>query len=112
MNNNYLMIDCCLLNIKTLNCLKFHTALLAMFQTIFMRKLLEYLEEEDKNYTTGLIWAVALTCTEVLRTVFFALYYSMSYRTALRLRCACLAMVYRKVLRLSSARNTSAGVVL
>ncbi|KAK6629679.1 hypothetical protein RUM43_003497 [Polyplax serrata] len=80
--------------------------------TIFMRKLLEYLEEEDKNYTTGLIWAVALTCTEVLRTVFFALYYSMSYRTALRLRCACLAMVYRKVLRLSSARNTSAGVII
>lgn len=76
-----------------------------------MRKLLEFLEDPNQNQVNGFMWALALTSAEILRTMFFALYYSLSYRTALRLRSACLAMVYQKMLRLHSARNTSAGVV-
>lgn len=77
-----------------------------------MRNLLAYLEEPNANQTIGIIWALALTGAEILRVMFFAIYYSLSYRTALRLRSACLTMVFKKVLRLNSARNTSTGEVL
>lgn len=76
-----------------------------------MRKLLEYSEDPDTPDSYGIIWAISLTISDLLRVLFFALCWGISYRTATRLRAACLAMVYRKIMRLNSMGHESIGKV-
>lgn len=76
-----------------------------------MRKLLEYSEDPDASDIDGIIWALCLTGSELMRTLLLALCWSISYRTAIRLRAACLSMVYRKIIRLNSTGNKSIGEV-
>ncbi|XP_069692470.1 ATP-binding cassette sub-family C member 5-like isoform X3 [Periplaneta americana] len=80
--------------------------------TVFMRKLLQYAEDEEADTMTGVTWAVCLTLAEFLRTVFFAWNWALNYRTAVRLRSACLAMLYRKIIRLSNLGEKSIGELI
>jgi len=77
-----------------------------------MQKLLEFCEREDGSWEEGAMWAVALAVSELMRTLFFCMCWSISYRTATRLRAACLGMVYRKILALQTLGNKSAGEVV
>jgi len=45
-----------------------------------MRKLLEYSEGSDSDWTDGIFWACALTISEILRTVFYSWSLALSYR--------------------------------
>lgn len=76
-----------------------------------MRKLLECSENEHYTWRDGLIWAAALSLADLLRMLFFSLCWGISYRTAARLRAACLTLVYRKVMRLHSMGHKSSGEV-
>ena len=76
-----------------------------------MRKLLEYSEDPDVPDSYGIIWAFSLTLSDLMRILLFAVCWGVGYRTATRLRAACLAMVYRKLMRLHSLGHKSVGEV-
>ncbi|XP_021928372.1 multidrug resistance-associated protein 5-like isoform X2 [Zootermopsis nevadensis] len=80
--------------------------------TVFMRKLLQYAEDENGDMMEGVTWAVCLTLSEFLRTIFFSWSWALNYRTAIRLRSACLAILYRKVIRLNSLGGKSVGELI
>ncbi|KAE8744038.1 ABC-transporter, subfamily C member 08 [Frankliniella occidentalis] len=79
---------------------------------IFMRKLLEFSEDSNSNTETGLILAFSLGLCEFLRLIFFTWRFVLSFRTAVRLRVACLALMYKKILRLNSFDENSMGQLL
>nr|CAD7442232.1 unnamed protein product [Timema bartmani] len=80
--------------------------------TLFMRELLQYTENEDSSTQDGVKWALLLTLSEFLRAIFFSWNWALNYRTAVRLRSACLAMLYRKVIRLHSLGDKSIGELI
>ncbi|KAL1122348.1 hypothetical protein AAG570_003753 [Ranatra chinensis] len=74
-----------------------------------MRGLLEYIESEDGSYLVGAKWAVLLTFVELLRVTLYSTVWGINYRTGIRLRSACMTMLYRKILRLTSLGDKSVG---
>uniref|UniRef100_A0A1B6LUM9 Multidrug resistance-associated protein 5-like n=1 Tax=Graphocephala atropunctata TaxID=36148 RepID=A0A1B6LUM9_9HEMI len=74
-----------------------------------MRWLLEFAETPDAPTSEGIRWAVCLGFAELLRVVFYAGAWSISSRTAIRLRAACLTMLYRKVIRVHSLGDKTIG---
>ncbi|XP_027219261.2 ATP-binding cassette sub-family C member 5 isoform X6 [Penaeus vannamei] len=79
--------------------------------TIFMRFLITWLST-DEPVTTGIIWTVGLIFSEFIRIIIFGVVWSISYRTGVRLRAACLGLVYKKLMRMSSLGNKSIGEVI
>ncbi|GFG38298.1 hypothetical protein Cfor_11595 [Coptotermes formosanus] len=80
--------------------------------TVFMRKLLQYAEDESGEMVMGVTWAICLTLAEFLRALFFSWNWALNYRTAVRLRSACLAVLYRKVIRLNGLGGKSTGELI
>ncbi|KAG8324227.1 Multidrug resistance-associated protein 5 [Homalodisca vitripennis] len=74
-----------------------------------MRWLLEFAESPDAPASDGIKWALCLGVAELLRVVFYAGAWSISSRTAIRLRAACLTMLYRKVIRVHSLGDKTIG---
>ncbi|PSN45519.1 hypothetical protein C0J52_13173 [Blattella germanica] len=79
---------------------------------IFMRKLLQYAEDEEGEVMDGVTWAICLTIAEFLRTILFAWNWALNLRTAVRLRSACLALLYRKIIRLGDTGDKSIGELI
>ncbi|KAK7871844.1 hypothetical protein R5R35_006438 [Gryllus longicercus] len=79
---------------------------------IFMRQLLQFAQNENASTSEGVMWALCLTCAEFMRLVFVAWYWGVSNRTAIRLRSACVAMLYRKILRLNGLGERSTGELI
>ncbi|XP_068230786.1 ATP-binding cassette sub-family C member 5-like [Palaemon carinicauda] len=79
--------------------------------TIFMRYLISWLSS-DESLTTGLIWTVGLVLSEFVRILMFGLVWSVNYRTGIRLRSACLGLIYKKLMRMSTLGNKSIGEFL
>ncbi|XP_042864040.1 multidrug resistance-associated protein 5-like isoform X6 [Penaeus japonicus] len=79
--------------------------------TIFMRFLITWLST-DEPVTTGIIWTAGLILSEFVRIIIFGVVWSISYRTGVRLRAACLGLVYKKLMRMSSLGNKSIGEVI
>lgn len=76
-----------------------------------MRKLIEFAANPDSDASEGLMWAFAFTFSELMKTVTLALYHALSYRTAIRLRSACLVLAYKKLIHLNSLGSKSIGEV-
>lgn len=93
------------------DCVVFTTSCILGFLTpmIFMRKLLEFAEDPDASFQTGLIWALLLMLCELCRIFFFSWRWVMSFRTASRLRIACIGLMYKKLIRLSNFEEKSMG---
>lgn len=85
--------------------------IVAEFQSIVMRKLLEYVQSEDGIYYEGLTWASLLPLAEFGRTLFYTLGWALSYRTALRIRSACSMLLYKKIVRLNNSGDKTIGKV-
>ncbi|XP_046413794.1 ATP-binding cassette sub-family C member 5-like isoform X2 [Neodiprion fabricii] len=80
--------------------------------TLFMRKLIEYVQSERRSYTEGLKWAFLLTAIEFSRALLLHWAWGLSYRTALRLRSACCALLFKKIIRLNYLGDKSIGQVI
>ncbi|XP_066994509.2 ATP-binding cassette sub-family C member 5 isoform X2 [Anabrus simplex] len=80
--------------------------------TIFMRKLIQFTEKGNANIWEGITWALCLTFIEFLRIILFTWFWGLNYRTAVRLRSACLALIYKKVIRLQSYGGKSIGQLI
>ncbi|KAK7069829.1 Multidrug resistance-associated protein 5 [Halocaridina rubra] len=79
--------------------------------TIFMRYLITWLSN-DEPILIGLAWAFGLIFSEFVRIIMFGLVWSINYRTGIRLRAACLGLIYKKLMRLSNLGNKSIGEVI
>ncbi|KAI5754630.1 hypothetical protein M8J77_010162 [Diaphorina citri] len=79
---------------------------------IFLRNLLVYSETPDAPTSDGIFWALCLILSEILRIVFVTWVWAMNYRTATRLRAACMGLLYKKVIRLNSLGNKSVGELI
>ncbi|XP_047097620.1 ATP-binding cassette sub-family C member 5-like isoform X4 [Schistocerca piceifrons] len=80
--------------------------------TIFMRNLLQYAEGSEESVWSGIKWAAFLTLAEFFRILLFSWHWAVSYRTGIRLRAACLALLYRKLFRLNNLGDSSTGQLI
>lgn len=78
---------------------------------LIMRKILANVQSTDGSILDGFKWVLLLAFSEVLRTVFFTWMHLTNCRTAARLRSACLAMLYKKIVNLHDLGGTTAGEV-
>ncbi|KAK4289504.1 hypothetical protein Pmani_037528 [Petrolisthes manimaculis] len=78
---------------------------------VFMRHLLIWLSSEEP-ITVGICWAVGLIVAEFVRLILFCLVWTISYRTGIRLQAACLGLLYRKLMRMSSLGEKSVGEII
>ncbi|XP_050718619.1 ATP-binding cassette sub-family C member 5-like isoform X19 [Eriocheir sinensis] len=77
----------------------------------FMRYLISWLSS-DEPLLVGFYWAAGLVLTELMRVILFCMVWSINYRNGIRLRAACLGILYRKLMRMSSLGNRSVGEVI
>ncbi|GAU88872.1 hypothetical protein RvY_01490-2 [Ramazzottius varieornatus] len=78
--------------------------------TIFVNKLIHIADPNLRkseipslsatNY--GILLVFGLTCCEVGRAILFVTVWAMVYRTSIRLRAACMGIIYRKILELKN----------
>ncbi|XP_011697103.1 PREDICTED: multidrug resistance-associated protein 5-like isoform X5 [Wasmannia auropunctata] len=80
--------------------------------TILMRKILEHVESPEENFWDGIKWVFLLTLCDSLRAFFFTWTWNMNYKTGLRLKSACTALLYKKIIRLNSLGNKSTGEII
>ncbi|KYM96485.1 Sodium leak channel non-selective protein [Cyphomyrmex costatus] len=80
--------------------------------TILMRKILEHIESPEEDFWDGIKWVFLLTVCDSLRAFFFTWTWNMNYKTGLRLKSACTALLYKKIIRLNSLGNKSTGEII
>ncbi|KAL6256406.1 hypothetical protein P5V15_012519 [Pogonomyrmex californicus] len=80
--------------------------------TILMRKILEHIESPEESFWDGFKWVFLLTMCDSLRAFFFTWTWNMNYKTGLRLKSACTALLYKKIIRLNSLGNRSTGEII
>ncbi|XP_028048118.1 multidrug resistance-associated protein 5 isoform X5 [Monomorium pharaonis] len=80
--------------------------------TILMRKILEHVESSEENFWDGIKWVFLLTICDSLRAFFFTWTWNMNYKTGLRLKSACTALLYKKILRLNNLGSKSTGEII
>ncbi|CAG2107654.1 unnamed protein product [Medioppia subpectinata] len=76
--------------------------------TLFLKKLLDYIENESDTIGTGIKWTIALFLSELGRASSFAIMYAICIRTAIRTSSAINALLYNKLLT-SRTVNKSIG---
>ena len=76
-----------------------------------MRRLLEFAQDPEAPLEDGIWWTAGLILCEILRVLFFTALWGVNYRTGIRLRSACLTVLYRKLMRVSSLGDKSVGQV-
>ncbi|RMX50857.1 hypothetical protein pdam_00017257 [Pocillopora damicornis] len=77
---------------------------------IFVRNILEYIEEKDSSSRLeGIGWVIGLLLAEVGRSVFLSMSFFTNTRTGTRARAMILTMVYNKVSRLRNVGDRSIG---
>ncbi|XP_051169795.1 ATP-binding cassette sub-family C member 5-like isoform X2 [Leptopilina boulardi] len=79
---------------------------------ILMRKVLEYLQETDESYLNGIKWALLLIFCELCRLTLINWSWNMNITTGRRLKSACLALLYKKIIGLNSLGNKSTGELI
>ncbi|KAI4495187.1 hypothetical protein M0804_001388 [Polistes exclamans] len=76
---------------------------------ILMRKILEYIQSPEGTIWDGIKWALLLTLCDFLRTIFLTWTWIVNYRTALRLKSSCTALLYKKIIGLNNIGNINTG---
>lgn len=79
---------------------------------ILMREVLEYLQNSEESYLNGIKWAFLLIFCELCRLTLINWSWNMNVTTARRLKSACLALLYKKVIGINSLGNKSTGEII
>ncbi|XP_033230959.1 multidrug resistance-associated protein 5-like isoform X3 [Belonocnema kinseyi] len=79
---------------------------------ILMRKVLEYIQETEDSSLYGIKWAFLLILCELGRLTFINWSWTLNITTARRLKSACLALLYKKIIGLNSLGNKSTGELI
>jgi hypothetical protein len=76
-----------------------------------MRRVIQFVQDNDKVWWHGAIWAAGMAGSELMRVLLFGVSWAIAYRTGSRLRSAVMALLYKKVIRLSTLGDKSIGEV-
>lgn len=76
-----------------------------------MRNILEYIQSPEGTIWDGIKWALLLTLCDFSRTIFLTLTWIVNYRTALRLKSSCTALLYKKIIGLNNVGSINIGEV-
>ncbi|XP_047348437.1 ATP-binding cassette sub-family C member 5-like isoform X6 [Vespa velutina] len=76
---------------------------------ILMRNILEYVQSPEGTIWDGIKWALLLTLCDFSRTIFLTLTWIVNYRTALRLKSSCSALLYKRIIGLNNVGNINIG---
>ncbi|XP_043490273.1 multidrug resistance-associated protein 5-like isoform X2 [Polistes fuscatus] len=76
---------------------------------ILMKKVLEYIQSPEGTIWDGIKWALLLTLCDFLRTIFLTWTWIVNYRTALRLKSSCTALLYKKIIGLNNIGSINTG---
>lgn len=76
-----------------------------------MSRLLQFCQERDAIWWHGALWAAGMAGCELMRVLLFGVSWGIAYRTGTRLRSAVMAMLYKKVIRLTTLGDKSIGEV-
>jgi ATP-binding cassette subfamily C (CFTR/MRP) protein 5 len=76
-----------------------------------MRRLVQFVQDNDKVWWHGAILAAGMAGSELMRVLLFGMSWAIAYRTGSRLRSAVMALLYKKVIRLSTLGDKSIGEV-
>ncbi|KAL2734392.1 ATP-binding cassette sub-family C member 5-like isoform X1 [Vespula squamosa] len=76
---------------------------------ILMRNILEYIQSPEGTIWDGIKWALLLTLCDFSRTIFLTLTWIVNYRTALRLKSSCTALLYKKIIGLNNVGSIHIG---
>ncbi|XP_043666584.1 multidrug resistance-associated protein 5-like isoform X4 [Vespula pensylvanica] len=76
---------------------------------ILMRNILEYIQSPEGTIWDGIKWALLLTLCDFSRTIFLTLTWIVNYRTALRLKSSCTALLYKKIIGLNNVGSINIG---
>ncbi|XP_076047153.1 ATP-binding cassette sub-family C member 5-like isoform X2 [Oratosquilla oratoria] len=79
--------------------------------TVFMRYLIAWISTDDP-LSLGVCWTLGLIFGELCRIIFFGLVWSLNYRTGVRLRAACMGIIYKKLMRMSGVGDRSIGELI
>ena len=78
---------------------------------ILTRKILEHLEAPNETFWDGLSLVILLGFFDTVRALLFSWGWMVNYRTALRLKAACLTLLYKKIIFLNNLGNKTTGEV-
>ncbi|XP_046652903.1 ATP-binding cassette sub-family C member 5-like [Daphnia pulicaria] len=78
----------------------------------FMRRLVQFVQDNDKVWWHGAILAAGMAGSELMRVLLFGMSWAIAYRTGSRLRSAVMALLYKKVIRLSTLGDKSIGEMI
>ena len=84
---------------------------LNIFQTLFLKKLLDNIEEDSDSIAQGMKWTFALFICEIGRASSFAILYAISIRTAIRTGNGLSVLLYNKLLTSRSVNKPIGEVV-
>ncbi|OXU29439.1 hypothetical protein TSAR_016237 [Trichomalopsis sarcophagae] len=83
-----------------------------ILQTIFLRKLLEYSEGSESYFFNGMHWVIYIVAFDLLQMTLSTWSDIMNQRTALRLKSACLSLLFKKVVNLNSVTHKNTDELL
>lgn len=80
-------------------------------QTILLRKLLEYSESSESYFFNGMHWVIYIVAFDLIQMTLSTWSDIMNQRTALRLKSACLSLLFKKVVNLNSVTHKNTDEV-
>lgn len=76
------------------------------FQTLFLKNLLDFIEDESQSVTEGIQWTAGLALCELGRATSFAVLYAIGIRTAVRTSNGLTGLLYNKLLTSRSSSRS------
>ncbi|XP_074658407.1 ATP-binding cassette sub-family C member 5-like isoform X2 [Tubulanus polymorphus] len=89
-----------------------HVLISFISPAIVIRLMLEYCQGREENVPYGVGLAFILVFAELCRSLSLNLLWALNYETGTRVRAATMTLLYKKVLKLRSLKDKSAGKLL
>ncbi|XP_070538467.1 ATP-binding cassette sub-family C member 5-like [Ptychodera flava] len=84
----------------------------SLFNIVLLQQLLTYIQDNEASVLYGLSLAFALALSEAIKCTLFGAATLTQIRTAMRLRCAIVTLVYQKLLKFQNLQGKAIGEII
>ena len=74
---------------------------------MLLHKLLEFSENPDRHFFSGMHWVIYIVAFDLLQMTLYTWSGIMNQRTALRLKSACLSLLFKKMVNWNSMKGNT-----